>query len=356
MTRLHSIILTISFLFVGILAASSQGVSKGFKKLEKLDYDKAQSTFLGAYIENQSNVDANYGLAQIYSNEGTSYYNLFQAYHFANNALLSKEKITKAGGPIDWEFFSEELGAQLKSSIEKSIVTRIRDYKNPLEIQQFINECSSSNYLDEVIDIRITDEFESANANHTVKSFNNFIEKYPDSYITDTAILLRDAIAFKNALKTNLKKEYYNYISFYPKSKHTQSVINMVDSIAFNEAITENTIPGFENYLIYFPNSKWINNAQRLLDSLNFEFAIRQNSIQAYNNYIHNYPQSIFVDSLLAERDNLAFTTIISYNNVDSLQKFIHTYPNSANFNLALQNRSQLDFRDAKKNKYCSIL
>jgi len=93
----------LSFFFLSYAAAQTS--KKGFKLLEKLEYEKAKSAFDEVLSADQQNPAANFGLALVHSDENSPYYNLIQAWHYCSVLQPVVEKLLQEDLEIIGEYF-----------------------------------------------------------------------------------------------------------------------------------------------------------------------------------------------------------------------------------------------------------
>ena len=75
------------------LIGFSQNIKKAFKRLNNLEFSKAEEIFKEFYIEDENHVGSNYGVAQIYSYE-TYNFDLFKAYRYIMVAETNYSKLS----------------------------------------------------------------------------------------------------------------------------------------------------------------------------------------------------------------------------------------------------------------------
>ncbi len=85
------LLLTVSFLLMSF-PVLPQNAKKGFKWLEKLEYDKAKSVFNELFAADNQNPAVNLGLAFIYSDDKSPFYDLVQGW---THCILLEQKPSK---------------------------------------------------------------------------------------------------------------------------------------------------------------------------------------------------------------------------------------------------------------------
>ena len=94
-------ILIIPFLFL-TLVLSAQNSKKGFKFLEKLEYEKSSEVFKEVLNEKSDDPAASFGLAMIYGDEKSPLFNLVDSWDFALKCKSNLEKISPEELEYHW--------------------------------------------------------------------------------------------------------------------------------------------------------------------------------------------------------------------------------------------------------------
>src|SRR5512140_3546087 len=89
---MHKILL-IPFLFLA-LAVPAQNSKKGFKFLEKAEYEKSAEEFRDVLKEKGDDPAASFGLAMVYGDDSSTVFNLVDSWDFAMKCKANEEKLT----------------------------------------------------------------------------------------------------------------------------------------------------------------------------------------------------------------------------------------------------------------------
>ena len=90
---MNKILLLNIYILLFSFTSFSQNIDRGFKFLEKLEYEKAKKVFEEIYEADNQNPAANFGMALIYSDDQSSFFNMIQAWHHCRILKSNLDKI-----------------------------------------------------------------------------------------------------------------------------------------------------------------------------------------------------------------------------------------------------------------------
>ena len=300
-------ILSFAAILIPILLSAQSSV-KGFKYLEKGEFDKAVEVFNKHLKEDSTSSAANLGLAVLYSTETFSGKDFFKAWDYFTKANLSFTKLTEEENTFFKPYFSERDAHRRNRTnrynydfemklIEDKLIKFVREENNIAIAEHFIRVYPQSKYYENVVHIRNHIEFRTAEKENTLEAYHNFIQKYPDAAQLPKAIKACNSLAFELARKTNTIKGYNDFMVSFPASDQFFEALKVRDQLAFDDAKKKNTIESFDAFIVNYPKALQMMNARAILRKLLYEKAREVNTLEAYNDFISRYPEGeYFVD------------------------------------------------------------
>ena len=169
-------------------------------------------------------------------------------------------------------------------------------------------------------------DWEKAQQSHSVSSYENYIQQYPDGQHTVQA---NESIDWLGAEKQNSQIAYQSFIEQHPQGKFTENAKNKLENIVYQNSVDKNTPEAFRSFIKEYPDSKnmpdinqklnnWINDSIQQANLLAADFqawgnAKKQNTKAAYQSYINQYPAGKYL--------KLAITKINSIDDTDAWEK-----------------------------------
>ena len=296
----------IIFIFLSCLCcyhiACAQNTRKGFKLLEKLDYDKALSVLEELRNAEPQNPAANFGLALIYSDDQSPYFNLVSAWQYCRILQENMENLAQDDLEIIGEYFvnteKRSIPRPVKKKIEYAVGTieahlikYIREENNLALTNEVLEKYPDFRYYNNVVHIRNQLEFRKVEKMNTVEAYIEFIEKFPDAAQIEKAIRYRNKLAFEKAAQINTVEAYNDYIRQYPDAEEYNLALKNRNAAAFSKARSVHTMQAYEDYIRRYPGSLEVAEAKLLQKQLLYEYARKIKTLEAYNEFISKYPE-----------------------------------------------------------------
>jgi hypothetical protein len=296
---MHKIAL-IPFLFLS-LALSAQTSKKGFKFLEKAEYEKSAGEFKDVLKENSDDPAASFGLAMIYGDERSTLFNLVDSWEQALKCKANEEKLK----PEELEFIGEyfqntetrarSIPVKKKmdyaiETVEGKLIKYVREENNLDLVYEVLEKFPDFKYHDNVMHIRNQLEFRKYEKQNTLEGYLEFIRKFPDAAQIDKAKKYRNQMAYDEAVQINTVDAYKEYMKNYPDAMECSQATKMMNAAAFQQAKKENTVAGFDDYILKYPDALEVADAKILQKGLLYEYAKKIHTLEAYNEFITKYP------------------------------------------------------------------
>jgi len=270
--------------------------------LEKLDYDKARSAFNELRASDYQNPAANFGLALVYSDDRSPYFNLIEAWQHCRILLQNIDKLSQDDLEIMGEYFvnteQRSIPRPVKKKIEYAVNTveahlikYIREENNLALTYEVLEKFPDFRYYKNVIHIRNQLEFRKYEKQNTVEAFQEFMEKFPDAAQIDKAIRTLNKLAFEKASETNTVESYNNFILAYPDAEEYNLAVKKRNAAAFNRARSIHTMQGYEEYIQHYPGSLEVAEAKAWQKQLLYDYAKKIKTLEAYDEFIRKYPE-----------------------------------------------------------------
>lgn len=295
-------------LILPVLNTYSQASLRGFKSLEKGEYDKALETFT-KYIDGDSaSFAAHFGIALTYSAPKNPKADYFKAWDHYTKAKKYIDKLTSDENDFFKQFFTTRDPVRRskpllynfdfeEKAIEDRLIKFVREENNIDVAEHFLNVYPNSRYYENVMHIRNHIKFRLTEKANTIEAYNEFIGKYPDAAQIPKATRERNILAFDVAVKENTIASYTKFVKEYPDADQYYEALKNRDQLSFEDAKMKNTIEAMENFIKTCPKALQIMNARNILRKLLYEKAKLVNTLEAYNDFISKYPDGeYFVD------------------------------------------------------------
>lgn len=307
-------------------SAFAQNIKKGFKNLEKKEYDKAKESFQKNLEENKTNPGANFGMALALADDESAVFSIIDSWEFADMARKNIDKLSQDDIEIISEYFlnseARKTSYPVKRKIENALeavearlIKYIREENNLEAVYEVLKRYPDFRHYDNVIHIRNQFEFRKYEIMNTLEGYKEFLSKFPEAAQVDKANRYVYKLSFEKARETNTVAAYNEYIRTYPKSEHIQTVIKLRNTAAFNDCKTINTLQAYEQFIAEYPDALEIADARSKVQDLLYEQAKRIKSLEAYNDFIKKYPDGkLFIDIFNLKAEDLGAQVLKDYN------------------------------------------
>ena len=330
-----------------ILNILPQNIKRGFKQLEKSDYEKAKEIFDQEKRVSAESLPANFGLSVIYADENSPFYNIIEAWSCAEivekniGKLIAEDKEIIAGYFANTEVRRSSRPADKKillaiRAIEAKMIKYIRE-ENQLQLAyDVIEKFPDFRYYNNVIHIRNQLEFRKYEKLNTLDGYLEFMSKFPDAAQNEKAVKHRNKLAFERARNINTVEAYENYMKNYPKAVDYGNALKLRNAAAFNLARQKNTVDALEYFITRYHDALEIPDAKRIQQQLLYDYARRIQTLDAYNEFIAKYPEgSHYIDIFNLKSLDLGMkffnASQINWNNVVWSRSFDNNkFPESA--------------------------
>ncbi len=295
----HVVLLILALVPFGLTAQSAK---KGYKLLEKADYEKAFEVFREALSEADQNPAALFGLALILADEKSSLYDVIGAWDYAKRLQQNIDKITTEESEFIGEYFynteTRHISRPVRKKIEYAIETMeaklikyVREENNLEVVYRVLEKFPDFRHHDNILHIRNQLEFRKYEKQNTLEGYLEFIQKFPDAAQIDKAIKYRNKLSFDKVCEVNTVEAYKDFMKQYPQAAEINLAVKRLHAVAFNRAKQMNTIAAFDEFMAQYPDALEISEARTIQKQLLYEYAKRIHTLEAYNEFIRKYPE-----------------------------------------------------------------
>jgi hypothetical protein len=321
------IFLQLLFLCYGL---SAQNSKKGFKQLEKAEYEKSYEDFSGVLEDDNQNPAALLGCALIFADDRSPLFNLIGAWEFASILKPNIEKLSPEEIEFIGEYFrnteTRAISRPVKKKIEYAVETieaklikHVREENNLEIVYSVLEKFPDFRHTANVMHIRNQLEFRNYEKSNTLDGYVEFIGKFPDAAQVDKAKKYRNKLAFEKASQVNTVEAYKEYIRQYPKAIEYNQAIKNLNAVAFMRAKQINSIKAFDDFIAEYPDALEIGDAKKLQMGLLYEYAKKIQTLEAYNEFIRKYPEG------------QQYIDIFNLKSLDNGMRYIGSHPVASN-------------------------
>ncbi len=329
---MKKLLLTVQVLLIAF-CINGQDVKRGFKHLEKLDYARAEDEFSKELILYKENPAVNFGLAMVYGDKESPYYDLIKAWSCIRITIKNLSALSLEETEIIGEYFTNTEERRSSRSVDKKIehaadaleaelIRYIREENNLELAYEIINKFPDYRHYDNVVHLRNQLEFRKYERQNTLAGYLEFISRFPDAAQVGKAEKYIEKLAFEEVKRTNTVEAYENYMKKYPNSVQYSAAVKGRNAAAFARAKRTNTLKAYENFINNYPEALEIAEAKVLQKQLLYEQAKRIQTLEAYNEFIKKYPEgtqyidifnlkSLDLGMKFLSKNNLEWTNIL---------------------------------------------
>ena len=294
-------IIFLSLLVLFFATTKGQNVKRGYKQLEKPDYEKAMEAFQKILETDSLSPAANLGMAIIYADTNFTGFNLVNAWKYAVKTNKNVNSLTQDDIETIGEYFlntevrktSRPVKKKIQMTldrIEDQLIKYVREENNLAIAYAVLKNFPDFKYYENVVHIKNQLEFRKYEKQNTLEGYVYFIEHFPDAAQIKKALKYRDELAFKEVQKTNTIEAYNAYMKQYPDALDYQAALKARNSLAFQKAKQANTMEAFNDFIDKYPDALEVADAKVFQQKLLYEYAKRIQTLEAYDNFIRKYP------------------------------------------------------------------
>ncbi len=275
----HRLVLVLVFVLACSVANAqlfSSDLQKGFKAVEKKNFDKALEFFSGELAPGDSaNAGANYGMALVYFSKDYPGYNVDKAYTYIVAAQAAFENISRKAA-----------ASLARVDVDKAKIDQLKE--------------------------KIDDElFSVVVLENTPEAYEAFVAKYPNNSNVPTAKEMIEQLNFFKASSGNSEAAINKFILDNPNSKDVQKAVRIRNLLAFEKAKSANSAEAMKAFIEKYPGAEQLPEAWETLASLEFQEAKKTNTVAAYDSFLVRYPDALELPEATMLRNQLAYIQLL---------------------------------------------
>lgn len=299
----------ISLLIIGLfilgLSAMAQNIGRVYKNHLKPDFEKAYELYVKILEDNNSDAAAHFGLAILYADEDFARKDYFLAWQHALDAEKNFSKISGDDLEEMEEFLTEIEGRRsshpVKKKFEKQVeiieyklIKYVREEKDMVLINTFIDQFPDSKYYENVIHIRNYLEYAKVRRKNTIEGYRQFMKEFPGAAQVPLALEALHELAFQDANSKRSIEALNRFMKEYPDADHYLQALQLRNELAFKKAKTTGNLVAIENFIRDYPDAIQVPAAKKIQMKLLYEKAKKINTLEAYEEFIAKYPEGDF--------------------------------------------------------------
>ncbi|HWB63103.1 MAG TPA: WG repeat-containing protein, partial [Chitinophagales bacterium] len=236
----------------------------------------------------------NYGLAKYYFLKDNKDYNLDSA------NLFIKRAASKIPLPPD------------DKQTKKFLGLGVRDYTIKA-LQQEINQSA----------------YAVAEHQHSVESYQHFLDLYTDSGLIFRATSNRNQLAYIRARGANNPDSLYVFMQKYPQADQLKDASVLFEKLRYEQTTADGTYQSYKKYIDLYPTGTYIPEARQKYDSTLLAYYNNRHDLAGYLEFEKNYKRHPAFNAI---EDSIY--TMVTYNGtIDAFKNFIDNYPQNRNYN-----------------------
>lgn len=300
----------------------AQAYKKGFKALDKGDFEAARTTFESLLGKDSERPAAEMGLAKIYSNKEFAEYDLQKAYDYITAGIADVKKLDSGARN---KLQDDDKGAMDMGKVQRDIITVAYDlakkentsaaYGNFLKIYTQ----ASKSQVDNATKFRDLRGVEEAEKSGKYKTFEDWYRQ-----CHATALKLAPEVAIRGQkgmleafIRENGWTSYGEFAGQYPDNIYVK---DNTAAQAFVQTALSNKISDYREFLKNYGSSPF---AKIAVDSLSV-LIVQENRVDEYDFFVRNYPTHPNAPDIW----KAFYNAYLEGNGQNSVFKFEQDYPN----------------------------
>jgi outer membrane protein assembly factor BamD (BamD/ComL family) len=175
----------------------------------------------------------------------------------------------------------------------------------------------------------LSTEWDTAQKTNSVKSYQAFLNKYPNSQQASDAKKEIENLGWQKVTELNHEDGYKWYLSEYPRGKYVAAAREGLQTIMWKNAQQEDSEAEYKKYLSKYPEGKYVTAARESLQTIMWKNAQQENSEAAYEKYLDEFPQGEFAVIAKERLEAIVWNKAQQNDSVDGYSNFIRRFPDS---------------------------
>lgn len=273
----------ITYLFCSLQLLAGD-IDKAFKYLNTGDYTNAYKFLMEVVREDPEHVAANYGMAKYYSLRDNAAFNIDSA-----NAHIKRAAAKMPLNPED-------------KQNKKFLTLGVRDYT----IQTLQREINVTAY-------------NRSEEEHTVESYQFFIDNYTDKGLLDKAVNMRNQLAFVRARGNKTPEALSDFLKRFPESREAKEAKELYEKLIYEQITEDGSYQSYKKYIDSYPTGYHIKEARKNFEEKILEHYNGLHELNGYEEFIRLYPNHPARSAV----DDSIYILATSSGSIDAFSDFI---------------------------------
>lgn len=134
---------------------------------------------------------------------------------------------------------------------------------------------------------------------------------------------------WQNAEKQNTVQSYQEFLREHPDSEFSLEAIRKVEELEWNRSKRKDTIDSYESFFKKYPDSRFTSYAKDRIVELKWDRTKQQDSIKAYQSFLNEYPASKYEQQAKETLEELEWKATQESKTIEAYEKFLKKHPSS---------------------------
>ncbi len=191
--------------------------------------------------------------------------------------------------------------------------------------EKFINKFPNSEFTEEA-------EYKKSELVNTSSAYEYFLNKYPANEFSEEAKNNLCKIEYLKIEHSKTIKSFKDFLERFSDCKHYNYLARKtLIMLEYKKAESINTIDAYKYFLKVYPANEYKSKAEKIIMKFDFEIANKNKSINAYNDFINKYPEGIYTNDVKTRLINLEFQNAKNINSINAFDYFFEKYSKCSN-------------------------
>jgi outer membrane protein assembly factor BamD (BamD/ComL family) len=219
------------------------------------------------------------------------------------------------------------------------------------DVEDYLVRFERSPMRSEATRLRDKLRLNEANAEHTIRAYEEFKSKYKTTEFVKAAQDSIFSIAYKSAVSANTIDAFKSFLEAYPDANQKTVATEKLIDLEWRQAEQMATIEAYRTFVLNYPSSKYMAQAEDIIENLEWAGAIAGNTVEAFYRYLEMYPKGNYANDANVKLDILFWDYMEEKQTIESIRQFIAERPNSTRISEAKVKLEEAIWSKADKSK-----
>lgn len=292
--RFHSLYLVFALAVLPLAGAVAGPIDKAFEALEMKDYFKAKQLFEKRLTKER--LAATYGMCRVFLEQQNPFFNLDSArvYALRTESLFKTATEKERDKVLDYAITQESVD-RLRRTVYELALKEVRQANTVEACDRFLERFPASPDKKTVIDLKATLAFAHAKELATPEAYQSYVDSYQGAKEAVEAKVLLERAIYETSTAEGTVKSYHEFIVKYPDSPHRRKAEDRIYALSTDKG----TLAQYRAFINANPSNPHVGEAWRKLFQL-FAEDYRPETLAEFKSSYPDYP---FMDELDADMD-----------------------------------------------------